>query len=85
MQMTTKLPQGLTGISRFMGMQTEEVKEWPHYKEVASLFKDYNMGVLSKERLLEKLSSVLNKCKEDELDYFCEGLENVTEAIKICY
>ena len=81
----TKLPQGLTGISNLMELDKSEVRAWPYYKEVATLFKDYNFGVLKKEKLLEELSQISLKCRNDDTWYFAMALERLTKKVKLCY
>lgn len=83
--MKTKLPEGSTGIANLMGMQKEEVKAWPHYGEVRSLFKDYNLDFLSKEDLVNKLIEVSAKCAEAGIHYFSTGVDKAIRAIQICY
>lgn len=83
--MKAKLPEGSNGIANLMGMQKEEVRAWPYYTEVRSMFKDYNLKVLSKEQLVEKLIGVSVKCAEDGIHYFSTGVDKAIGTIRICY
>lgn len=85
MRINTKLPQGLTGISKLMGMQNEEVRACPYYKELVNLFKDYNYGVLHKESLIQRLKDISNKCNKEGIEYFAEGVNNASTAIAVLY
>lgn len=85
MRMNTKLPEGLTGISKLMNMEKEEVRAWPYYTEVVSLFKDYNLRALRKERLIEKLSDISDKCTEEQIEFYSVGISNAISSIKVCY
>lgn len=85
MQMNTKLPEGLTNISKMMGMQKEEVRAWPYYNQLTNLFKDYNLGAITKTRLIDKLMDISAKCIEDDICYFSLGIEQAVNCIKFCY
>lgn len=86
MQITkTKLPEGLTGIANLMGMTKDEVRAWPYFANVRALFNDYNLGVLSKECLVDGLIDVSVKCAEDGIHYFSTGVDKAVNTIRVCY
>lgn len=86
MQITkTKIPEGLTSIAKMMGMEKEEVRMWPYYNELRSMFKAYNLGVMDKARLIEGLTNISVKCAEDEIYYFSTGVDKAITAIRVFY
>ena len=68
MRMKTKLPEGLSGIAEIMEMDKEEIRVWEFYKEVRSLFKDYNFNVLNKEKLTSKQHDTFKNNKIDIIE-----------------
>ena len=83
MQRGEKLPVGIKGISRMMKMMPEEVRMCPFFEEVRSIFRDYNYGVLSKDKLIEKLSNIDEG--DGRFDIFNKGIENAINMIQVCY
>ena len=81
----TRLPEGLSGIAKLMELDKAELRAWPYYKEVVNLFKDYNFGVLKKEKLIEKLSEISAKSRNDGGCYFAMAVETLEGKVKVCY
>lgn len=85
MQMKTRIPEGLTQISEMMGMLKEEVRAWPYYKQMRSLIKDYNLGAISKDFLVEQLYKISLQCADDAIYHYSTGVEKAIAIIKACY
>lgn len=85
MRLKTKLPISLQGIADLMEMNREEIRAWPHVREVRELFKDYNFGALPKENLISKLYNVSLKCANEKIYHYSTGIDNAVSAIKLFY
>lgn len=85
MRMKTKLPEGLTGIAEMMEMDKAEVREWPFFKELRALFKDYNLRALQKDALISKLYDISLQCANKKIYHYSTGVENAISTIKTCY
>lgn len=85
MQSTMKIPVGVTAISNLMEMKPSEIKFWDKFQEVRSLLKDYNYGVLSKNKLVEKLYDVSLRCANDKTYHYSTGIDNLIDNIKLVY
>lgn len=85
MQSTIKIPLGVTAISNLMEMKPSEIKFWDKFQEVRDLLKDYNYGVLSKDRLVNKLYDVSVRCANDKTYHYSTGIDNLISSIKLSY
>ena len=83
MQITEKLPVGIKGISKMMKMMPEEVRLCPYFEKIRNSFKDFNYGVLSKDKLIENLSVMDDS--DGKYSIFNEGIANAIDIIKACY
>ncbi len=85
MQSTMKIPVGVTAISNLMEMKPSEIKFWDKFQEVRDLLKDYNYGVLTKSKLIEKLYEVSVRCAKDKSYHYSTGIDNLISSIKLSY
>ncbi len=81
----THVPESITGIAKMMEMDTAEVRAWPCFKEVRDAIKDYNIGYITKQRLISRLNDIAVKNSADELAHYAMGIENLQTSIRLSY
>ncbi len=84
----TKAPESATGIAKLMEMDVAEVRAWPFLEEVRSAIKDYNLGYITKQRLLSQLENIAIKNQNSELNlqhYAAAITENLVTSLRLSY
>ncbi|MBQ8043457.1 MAG: hypothetical protein IJ272_04835 [Clostridia bacterium] len=80
-----KVPVSVTGIARMMEMDVAEVRNWPHFEEMRDALKDYNLGALTKQRLITRLNDISIKCANDGIYHYSTGIDNAITSIRLSY
>ena len=80
-----KVPAGLNSIARLMEMDVAEIQAWPHFNEMQSAMKDYNLNAIGKEQLIGRLEEISIKCAEAQIYHYSTGIDKVISAIRVAY
>ena len=80
-----KVPVGIKSLAQMMAMEEVEVRFFPKTEDVRALLKDYNFGMLSKPKLLEKLDALRDECLEGNFDTYAEGIASLKSSIQYHY
>ena len=82
------VPESITGIAKMMEMDTAEIQAWPHFDEVRAAIKDYNIGYITKQRLISCLEDIAlkNHNSESNLRHYADAItENLLTTIRLSY
>lgn len=87
---TTKnrVPESVTGIAKMMEMEPAEIRVWPYLDEVRTAIKDYNIGFISKQRLISRLNDIAikNNNSAEKLQHYATAItENLLVSIRLSY
>ncbi len=80
-----RVPVSITGIAGMMEMDASEIRVWPHFDEVRTAIKDYNIGYITKQQLASRLNDIAVKNSADEFAHYAVGIENLQTSIRLSY
>ena len=83
-----RVPESITGIAKMMEMDTAEIQAWPYFNNVRAAIKDYNLGWLTKQRLISHLEDIAveNHVSEKKLEHYAKAItENLITSIRLSY
>ena len=78
-----KAPIGVKEIAKLMGLEEAEVRAWPHLSDMRTALTDYNFGMLSPEKLVNRLNEISAKCDAAELYHYSAGISNAISVLKL--
>lgn len=82
---TSKIPVGISDLSKMMKMTEVEVKFFPKLKALRQLLKDYNFGVLPKKKLVDQLEVMKGECIDENIGAYAEGVGELKGVIQYRY
>jgi len=81
----SRIPFGIKSLAEMMSMAESEVRFFPRLDDLREHLKNYNYGMYTKTVLVSNLEILKERCKQEKLEEYVEGIDNIIKAVQYRY